>query len=98
MAGTKNRNRLDLPNRVKGSLRRELESWAKEFVNCCNQKEDKVPDGWMTINQIAKGIGKSRQTVRVRIMEMEGRGRVKKRKFKIKAGSGVRGVFHYRQK
>jgi hypothetical protein len=98
MAGTKNRNRLDLPNRVKGSLRRELESWAEEFVNCCNQKEDNVPDGWMTINQIAKGIGKSPPTVRVRIMEMEKKGRLEKRKFKIKAGSRVRSVIHYRKK
>ena len=85
MAGTKNRNRLDLPNRIKGSLKRELEGWAKEFVDCCNQK-------------IAKGIGKSPPTVRIRLAELEGKGRLEKRKFKIRTGSRVRSVFHYRQK
>ena len=98
MAGTKDRNRLDLPNRVKGSLKRELKLWAEEFVGFCTQKEDKVPDGWMTINQIAKGIGKSKPTVRLRLRQMEEKGGLEKRKFKIRTGSRVRSVFHYRKK
>ena len=98
MAGTKDRKRLALPNRLKGSLKRDLENWAAEFVHYCNQQDEEVPDGWLTIKQIAKGLGKSNQTVRTRLREMEAKGKLKKRRFKIKAGSRVRSVFHYRQK
>jgi len=98
MASAKDRKRLALPNRFKGSLKRDLESWASEFARYCNQQEEEVPDGWMTIRQIAKGLGKSNQTIRTRIREMEANGKLNKRRFKIKTGSRVRSVFHYKQK
>lgn len=74
--------------------------WA-EVLNELNIEQcDKVPRGWMTMEQIAESMGKSPHTVRQQVAAMRRKrpNAIEVRRFRIQAGDRIYPVPHYKLK
>lgn len=70
-----------------------------DSIRSAGPKPDKVPEGWMTVAQVSRALGKSPSHTRYLIREQVREGRAIMREFKIKTqGRGVYPVPHYKAK
>tara|TARA_R100000808_G_scaffold5213_3_gene16003 strand:+ start:6352 stop:6648 length:297 start_codon:yes stop_codon:yes gene_type:complete len=98
MAGSKNRETMAGPKRLKDSLKKELESWAGEFASHYGAVVDEVPEGWVTVKYLAKEMGRSEVNIRNKLRKTIEAGKVSVKKFRINVGGRVMYVPHYKLK
>jgi hypothetical protein len=72
-----------------------MKDWAKALQAALNDEAEKVPKGWMTIEQWTKFSNKSAQTTWRRIVMMVKNGRAERRMFRINRNGVVRPIPHY---
>lgn len=73
----------------------QLQAWCEALAP--RHELDVVPEGWLTAAQIAKAVGKNRNTTSKYLCDAVREGRAEMRKFRVPAGQ--RGVYptpHYR--
>jgi hypothetical protein len=72
-------------------------SWAAELASSISEKADKVPDGWVTTEQIAKQISRDITTARRVAREALASDRAQVKLFRVRMPSGnVLPVKHYK--
>jgi len=89
----KNHARL---NPSEADLKKSITSWFDE-VDAINPSADidDVPEGWMTIEDMAKYKGCPLTTMSSRMIKRLNAGIVQRKKYRIKSGRGVLSVWHY---
>jgi len=71
--------------------------WLKKLMSEANLsgKPDDVPEGWMTLAQMATQAGVVDTTMRARVTKWIMNGLIQKKRFRIRAGRQVTEVWHY---
>lgn len=60
--------------------------------------EEKVPEGWYTVHQLSKSLGKAHSSIGHSISRAVKEGRAERKLFRIQTGSVTRPVPHYKLK
>lgn len=66
-----------------------------EFLALCAPKEDRVPEGWMTLCQMCQEYGLSQDQMRRRLRVLLGNGDYQTRFFYVRRSRGLSKVPHY---
>jgi hypothetical protein len=71
--------------------------WLKELMahTVCSGKVDDVPEGWMTVQQMANAAGICIPTMKSRVDKWLKNGLVQKKAYKINIGRQISSIFHY---
>lgn len=75
-------------------------AWLSELMNSKfdSGQTEVVPDGWMTLNEMAMQQNVSLTTINARIQRLLQSGDLQRKKFNIWTGRQVGGVWHYYKK
>jgi DNA replication protein DnaD len=81
----------------KTSIKKAANSWLDEIMETkfATTQIDEVPEGWMTLNQMASHAQVHISTMNGRIQMLIGSGILQKKKFRINTGRHVCDVWHY---
>jgi len=58
-------------------------------------KVDEVPDGWITVTEMAQQAGAAITTINSRLTKLMNQNKIQRKRFKIKTGRAVADVWHY---
>lgn len=72
--------------------------WASAITKALKTKEDKIPDGWHTREQLQKKFGMTKAPMVRRLQFMKKENLVEQKKFYIKTTGRVCPIIHYKLK
>jgi hypothetical protein len=83
--------------KTKQSINKTPNSWLDEIMGgkFASAQIDEIPEGWMTLNQMASHAQVHISTMNGRIQMLIGSGHLQKKKFRINTGRHVCDVWHY---
>lgn len=74
--------------------------WLKELMEESHMtgKPDSVPDGWITLSDMANQLSVPLTTMNSRLIKLMKLGKIQKKTFRINTGRGISPVLHYYKK
>jgi hypothetical protein len=74
--------------------------WLRELMEESHMtgKPDIVPDGWITLSNMANQLSVPLTTMNSRIIKLMKLGKIQKKGFRINTGRGISSVLHYYKK
>lgn len=71
-------------------------AWAQALDSLMKGREDKVPAGWRTPDQLVKQMGYCEEMAKIKCKELVKAGLAEMREFRVQWGKMIRGRPHYR--